>query len=463
MNKHLIIALATSLSLAGLASCGQPQTEVLFNGKDLSGWDVTGKAQVTGNILQLYGPDTRLLLKNGDYTDFELRLEARTVEGGQGSVAFHTDASGKGYSVALDNNRQSAAWWRKTGSLLAVRNVVKSPAKDGEWFDMTIRVAGKSIMVKVNNDTLVEYIEPAAPFRLPAHEQELLSQGTIALTADEGCVEFRSINLHQLDCSKDELARQQANAQDEQADEIIRLHQQDFPVLDYHVHLKGGFTKEAAARQSRRLGINYAIAPNCGIGFPITSDEGVYNFLDSMRTQPFVLAMQGEGREWSTTFSKEAREQFDYVFTDALTFTDRKGRRVRLWIAPEVVIDNNDQEAYMDLIVEKTCDVLKEPADIFVNPFFLPECMNDRYEQFWTDARVDKVIRELVKNGKALEINELYRIPSQRIIMKAKEADVKFTFGSNNVSPEVGKLEYALQMKKACGITAEEMYVPRIK
>ena len=221
--------------------------------------------------------------------------------------------------------------------------------------------------------------------------------------------------------------------------------------------------KEAAARQSRRLGINYAIAPNCGIGFPITSDEGVYNFLDSMRTQPFVLAMQGEGREWSTTFSKEAREQFDYVFTDALTFTDRKGRRVRLWIAPEVVIDNNDQEAYMDLIVEKTCDVLQEPADIFVNPFFLPECMNDRYEQFWTDARVDKVIRELVKNGKALEINELYRIPSQRIIMKAKEAGVKFTFGSNNVSPEVGKLEYALQMKKACGITAEEMYVPRIK
>ena len=72
-------------------------------------------------------------------------------------------------------------------------------------------------------------------------------------------------------------------------------------------------------------------------------------------------------------------------------------------------------------------------------------------------------VGELVKNGKALEINELYRIPSQRIIMKAKEAGVKFTFGSNNVSPEVGKLEYALQMKKACGITAEEMYVPRIK
>ena len=463
MSKHLIIALMAGLSLAGLASCGQPQTEVLFGGKDLAGWDITGKAQVADSTLQLCGPDTRLLLKDGNYKDFELTLEARTLDGGKGSIAFHTDASGKGYSVALDNDRQSPTWWRKTGSLLAVRNVVKSPARDGEWCHMAISVLGKRIVVKVDNDTLVEYIEPAAPFRLPAHGQELLSEGTIALTASEGCVEFRNITLRRLHCGKDEPAKQQALAQDEQTDEIIRLHQQDFPVLDYHVHLKGGFTKEAAARQSRRLGINYAIAPNCGIGFPITSDEGVYNFLDSMRNQPFVLAMQGEGREWSTTFSKEAREQFDYVFTDALTFTDPKGRRVRLWIAPEVIIDNNDQEAYMDLIVQKTCDVLQEPADIFVNPFFLPECMNDRYEQFWTDARVDKVIRALVASGKALEINELYRIPSRRIIQKAKEAGVKFTFGSNNVSPEVGKLEYALQMKQACGITAEEMYMPHVK
>ncbi len=463
MKKQIIATLTACLSLAGLSSCGTQETEVLFDGSNLDRWEITGKAKVQSNVLQLAGPQTRLLLKDGDYTDFELHLQARTVDGGKGSVAFHTDASGKGYAVALDNDRQSPAWWRKTGSLLSVRNVVKSPAKDGEWFDLTIRVLGKCVVVKVDNDTLVEYIEPEKPFRLPAHEQELLSHGTLALVASEGFVEFRDITLRRLECSKDERARQRAEAQDEQADEIIRLHQQDFPVLDYHVHLKGGFTKEAAARQSRRLGINYAIAPNCGIGFPITSDEGVYNFLDSMRTQPFVLAMQGEGREWSTTFSKEAREQFDYVFTDALTFTDRKGRRVRLWIAPEVVIDDNDQEAYMNLIVEKTCDVLQEPADIFVNPFFLPECMNDRYEQFWTDARVDKVIRELVKSGKALEINELYRIPSQRIIEKAKKAGVKFTFGSNNVSPEVGKLEYALQMKKACGITAEEMYVPRIK
>ena len=151
MNKHLIIALATSLSLAGLASCGQPQTEVLFNGKDLSGWDVTGKAQVTGNILQLYGPDTRLLLKNGDYTDFELTLEARTVEGGQGSVAFHTDASGKGYSVALDNNRQSASLY----DMIPAKPQNSKPF--GEWNKGKIMVYKGTVVHGQNDQNVVEY------------------------------------------------------------------------------------------------------------------------------------------------------------------------------------------------------------------------------------------------------------------------------------------------------------------
>ena len=252
-----------------------------------------------------------------------------------------------------------------------------------------------------------------------------------------------------------------AVAKNEQDDDILRLHQEDFPVLDYHVHLKGGFTKEAAARQSRRTGINYAIAPNCGIGFTVTDDKGIYAFLDSMRTQPFILAMQGEGREWVTTFSEKARNEFDFIFTDALTFTDMKGRRVRLWINDEVIID--DEQKYMDMIVDKTCQVMKEPANIFVNPFFLPEQMSDRYDMFWTDERVEKVIDAIIENGKVLEINELYHIPSKAIIAKAKKAGVKFSFGSNNVSPEVGRLEYSIQMKKECGLTSQDMYKPPVK
>jgi hypothetical protein len=170
--------------------------------------------------------------------------------------------------------------------------------------------------------------------------------------------------------------------------------------------------------------------------------------------------MQGEGREWTTTFSSEARARFDYTFTDALTFTDHKGRRTRLWLPNEVFIDIS-HEKYMDMIVDKIVTVLnKEPIDIYVNPTFLPEEMMPDYDNLWTDRRIDRMIQALLSNGIALEINELYRIPSEKIIRTAKAAGVRFTFGTNNTNPNIGKLEYSIEMMKKCGITKYDMFFP---
>ena len=38
-------------------------------------------------------------------------------------------------------------------------------------------------------------------------------------------------------------------------------------MVDYHVHLKEGLTLEQALAKSRRDGIEYGIAVNCGKGF----------------------------------------------------------------------------------------------------------------------------------------------------------------------------------------------------
>lgn len=347
---------------------------------------------------------------------------------------------------------------------MSVRNLTKSFVKENEWFKINIRVLGREISVDINGEPVVDYIEPATPYRTKENAYALLKEGTFALVSSgSGEVQFKNIAIQVIDPDEAglDINTQLAEANDEQNDEIIKLHQTDFPVLDYHVHLKGGLTKEEAAKQSRKTGINYAIAPNCGIGFPVTNDQQVLAYLDTMRTQPFILAMQAEGREWLTTFSPEARNEFDYVFTDALTFTDNKGRRTRLWIPEETWIENEQQ--YMDLIVDRICAVLQEPVNIYVNPCFLPSPMNERYDEFWTEARMNKFIDALVKSGKALEINELYNIPNKAILQKAKDAGVKFTFGSNNVTPNVSNLEYSLRMMKECGITAEDMYKPTIK
>jgi Histidinol phosphatase and related hydrolases of the PHP family len=443
-----------------MISCSGDKTpQTFFNGENIDQWNTEGDVSVNNQILTLTN-GASVTLKKGDYTNFELNVTARTVDNGKGFIAFHTGDNGeKGYRVALNNDLESAQWWTKTGSLLAVRNLTKSTVKANEWFNIDIIVEGKAITVKLNGSPVVEYIEPASPYRIAENASQLLSSGKIAMKSTGGTIEIQSVSLTPFSDQID-IAQQQSAAIDETTDHIIKLHQENFPVLDYHVHLKG-LTAEQAATQARKYGINYALAPNCGIGFPITNDEEVIQYIEAMEGQPFIQAMQGEGREWPVTFSKEVRDQFDYVFTDAMTFTDTKGRRTRLWIPEEVFIE--DEQQYMDLIVQKIVDVMQEPMDVYVNPNYLPDVMNDRYDEFWTDDRMDKVIAAMVSTGKVLEINHRYEIPNKAFIQKAKDAGLKLTFGTNNADGDFGKLEYCIQMKEACGITAADMYKPEIK
>ena len=149
--------------------------------------------------------------------------------------------------------------------------------------------------------------------------------------------------------------------------EIARLKQAGFPMVDFHIHLKGGLTIEEAVALSRENGIRYGVAANCGLKFPITDDQGIEQYIDSLKGQPVFIGMQAEGREWPRLFSKAAIAKFDYVFTDAMTIVDHRGRRARLWVKDEV--DIPDEQAFMELLVRTIENILNnEPIDIYANP-----------------------------------------------------------------------------------------------
>ena len=101
-----------------------------------------------------------------------------------------------------------------------------------------------------------------------------------------------------------------------------------------------------------------------------------------------------------------------------------------------------------------------EPADIYANPTFLPEEMQADYDRYWSDARIDRVLDVLEKYHIALEINARYKIPSFDIIRKAKARGIKFTFGTNNVDANFGRLEYCIEAIQACGLTKEDLWFP---
>lgn len=462
--KKLLLYLMP-LILPAFIACGSKNTQktLFVQDGDLGHCTITGNVAALDGVMTITGAGSSVVFDSGNYRDFILAMDVMTADRGKGEIYFHTDkALSKGYSVAINNDTSDPQWWKMTGSLLSVRNLTKSFVPDGQWFSLNVIVSGNYIRIEIGGEPVVEYYEPDQPYRTDTNSGKRLSEGLFAVAStSDGVVKLKNVTVTVPEKNIYTNKASFSGPVDETTDEIIRLHQEDFPVLDYHVHLKGGLTREQAAIQSRRTGINYAVAPNCGIGFTLTNDAEVLTFLDTMRTEPFILAMQAEGREWITTFSPEVRAQFDYVFTDALTFTDSKGRRTRLWIPEETWIE--DEQQYMDLIVDKIIDVLKEPVDIYVNPCFLPEPMDERYDYFWTEARMDRFVAALAASGKALEINELYNIPNKAIIQKAKAAGVKFTFGTNNVVPEVSMLEYGIRMKKECGLTAADMYKPKIK
>ena len=66
----------------------------------------------------------------------------------------------------------------------------------------------------------------------------------------------------------------------------------------------------------------------------------------------------------------------------------------------------------------------------------------------------------LEKYNIALEINPRYLIPSFDIIRKAKARGIKFTFGTNNVDADFGRLEYAVEAIDACGLTPDDIWFP---
>lgn len=396
----------------------------------------------------------------GDYTNFVLTGQALTQPDAEAALLFHTDGD-SGYEVTFRNGAIDGTL--KSGSLAAMRNLYRSLAEDGKWFDFEVAVRGHNVSVLINGTEVICYTEPEQPYRTPEYSKRLFGKGSIALKGVKGEVAFRNMEMTRL---RDNVRNENDTLPpvDEQNDTVIRLQQQKFPVIDYHVHLKGGLTKEMAHAMSMNYGINYGVAPNAGeggVGRMLADDKEVYEYFDEVKDMPFLRGVQGEGRRWTMTFSQQALGVFDYLFTDAMTIVDHKGRLSRIYRAEEVFYDGITKERYMDHLVDQTVKIFtNEPADIYVNPTYIPDDMHPDYDKYWTDERINRVLDVLVKYNIAMEINARYKIPSYDIIRKAKQRGIKFTFGTNNVDADFGRLEYALEAIEACGLTAEDMWFP---
>ncbi len=182
----------------------------LFDGKSLNGWKVGDNAStfsVQDGAIVANGPVAHLFydgnVRNHDFRNFEFKVDVMTTPGSNSGLYFHTvyqDSSWpkKGYEVQVNNSHTD---WRRTGSLYAIQDVKEVYVKDNKWYTESIIVKGKHITVKINDQVVVEYDEPANVQREAGMEQRVLSSGTFAIQGHDpdSKVYFKNIMVKPLD------------------------------------------------------------------------------------------------------------------------------------------------------------------------------------------------------------------------------------------------------------------------
>ncbi len=184
-------AFCSLLLICALVSCTSTKSTrsekwvTLFNGKTFDGWKVGDNAEtfsIDSGMIRVNGKVAHLFymgdVNNHSFKNFHFKTDVMTTPGSNSGIYFHTEYQEKswpkvGFEVQVNNSHTD---WRRTGSLYAINDVRETFVKDNEWYTQEIIVVGKSVTVKINGKTVMEYTEPAEP-----QGPKRIASGTFAL------------------------------------------------------------------------------------------------------------------------------------------------------------------------------------------------------------------------------------------------------------------------------------------
>jgi histidinol phosphatase-like PHP family hydrolase len=234
----------------------------------------------------------------------------------------------------------------------------------------------------------------------------------------------------------------------------------DFPLMDLHVHLTSNFTIDNVMDIARKTKVQFGIMVNPGMN--VRDDASLKNYIDSLRPYPVYIGLQPMSPGWSKAFSSEALSQLDYVLMDSQTIPNGNGygETLRIWNFDTYVDDTNK---FMETYMAHNLEVLNnnEPINIFGWPLFLPVCIARDYYTLWTKERMQQIISAAKKRNIAIEINDMSHTPHEEFIKMAKEQGLKFTFGSDTRDQKAGRLDYCKYIAKKCNLKREDFFIPK--
>jgi hypothetical protein len=167
---------------------GKPIT--LFNGKNLDGWQPTGKENqwvVENGILKSPRPGSNIKT-NKTFNDFKLHIEFRYPKESNSGVYLR----GR-YEVQVEDSKGMEATNIHLGGLYGFIDPLEMVAKNaGEWQSFDITLVGRIVTVVANGKTIIrdQIIPGITGGALDSREAE---PGPIMMQGDHGLIEYRNI------------------------------------------------------------------------------------------------------------------------------------------------------------------------------------------------------------------------------------------------------------------------------
>jgi hypothetical protein len=161
----------------------------LFDGKSLNGWKASenpASFKVEDGSIVVFGPRSHLYydgpVMNHDFKNFEFKAQIMTKPGSNSGVYFHTvfqekGFPDKGFEVQVNNSHTD---WKRSAGLYDIKDTREVYVKDDVWFTLYVKVEGKNVTTKINDQTVIEYTEPENVVAPRGHPGRLISSGTFA-------------------------------------------------------------------------------------------------------------------------------------------------------------------------------------------------------------------------------------------------------------------------------------------
>jgi hypothetical protein len=186
----LVVAGIAGMSHVPVAAAQGAAWTKLFNGKDVSNWNVTGNAdwRVTDGVIEATKARGFLVSKQS-YGDFELRGEIWVTADSNGGFLFRItkpEDPGIENGYELNINDKRADQTGRTGSIVNVAKPLVQYDSGGKWTTVVITAKGPHLVATLNGIKTAEV------------DDTKYARGPVSLQAAGGIVRYRNVEIREL-------------------------------------------------------------------------------------------------------------------------------------------------------------------------------------------------------------------------------------------------------------------------